>query len=98
MSITPALGSGSASQSLHRPGATLSKSYVTLAYREAERLLAEAGYRKERDCEALWCLELAKVHTALAQVAATAVKCDDREWIEVASRRFCTTESVVHRQ
>jgi hypothetical protein len=35
-------------------------------YREAERLLDEAESRKVPDSQALWCLELAKVHTALA--------------------------------
>jgi hypothetical protein len=48
-------------------------------YREAERLLDEATAR-ERDPRALWCLELARVHTALAQVAATALAADGREW------------------
>jgi hypothetical protein len=42
---------------------------------------------------AWWCLELAKVHTALAQVAAIALNCDGREWVEVAGRTF-STESV----
>jgi hypothetical protein len=67
-------------------------------YREAERLLEEAEPRREPDSEALWCLELAKLHTALAQVAATALSCDGREWVEVAGRRFSSTESVVHGQ
>jgi hypothetical protein len=35
-------------------------------YREAERLLDEAASRGERHPTALWCLELAKMHTALA--------------------------------
>jgi hypothetical protein len=48
-------------------------------YRVAERLLEEAVSREEPDSRALWCLELAKVHTALAQVAATALNCDGRE-------------------
>ena len=64
-------------------------------YREAERLLEEAEPRREPDSEALWCLELAKLHTALAQVAATALSCDGREWVEVAGRRFSSTEAVV---
>ena len=67
-------------------------------YREAERLLEEAQSRKEPDSGALWCLELAKLHTALAPVAATALNCDDREWVEVAGRRFSSTESIVHGQ
>jgi hypothetical protein len=56
-------------------------------YREAERLLDEATSR-ERDPRALWCLELARVHTALAQVAATALAADGREWAEAADQRF----------
>jgi hypothetical protein len=67
-------------------------------YREAERFLEEAASRKEPDSEVLWCLELAKLHTALAQVAATALNCDHREWVEVAGRRFSSTESTVHGQ
>jgi hypothetical protein len=63
-------------------------------YRVAERLVEEAASREEPDSRALWCLELAKVHTALAQVAATALNCDGREWVEVAGRRFSTKESV----
>jgi len=43
----------------------------------------------------LWCLEFAQVHRALAQVAATALSCDGREWVQVAGRRFSTTESVL---
>jgi hypothetical protein len=62
-------------------------------YRVAERLLGEAASREEPDARAWWCLELAKVHTALAQVATTALNCDGREWVEVAGRRF-STESV----
>jgi hypothetical protein len=65
-------------------------------YRVAERLVEEAASRHEEpDSRALWCLELAKVHTALAQVAATALTCDGREWVEVAGRRFSTTEPVL---
>jgi len=52
-------------------------------YRQAERLLDEATSR-ERDPRALWCLELARVHTALAQVAATALAADGRDWAEAA--------------
>ena len=63
-------------------------------YRVAERLLEEAASREEPDSKAVWCLELAKLHTALAQVAATALDCDGREWVEVAGRRFSTTEDV----
>ena len=57
-------------------------------YREAERLLEEAESCEEPGSRALWCLELAKLHTALAQVAATALNTDGREWAEVAGRRF----------
>ena len=57
-------------------------------YREAERLLEEAGSCEEPGSRAVWCLELAKLHTALAQVAATALNSDGREWIEVTGRRF----------
>jgi hypothetical protein len=64
-------------------------------YRVAEKLLEEAASREEPDSRAVWCLELAKVHTALAQVAATALNCDGREWVEVAGRRFSTTEPVL---
>jgi hypothetical protein len=55
-------------------------------YREAKRLLDEATSRGERHPAALWCLELAKVHKALARVAATALTSDGREWTEVAGR------------
>jgi hypothetical protein len=44
---------------------------------------------------AWWCLELAKLHAALAQVVATALTCDGREWVKVAGCRFGTIESVV---
>jgi hypothetical protein len=57
-------------------------------YREAERLLEEAESCEEPGSRAVWCLELAKVHAALAQAAATALNSDGREWIEVAGRRF----------
>ena len=43
--------------------------------------LSPAG---ESSSKAVWCLELAKLHTALAQVAATALNSDGREWAEVA--------------
>jgi len=58
-------------------------------YREAERLLAEATTRGDFNPRAQWCLELARLHTALAHVAATALTSDSREWAEVAGRRFC---------
>jgi hypothetical protein len=58
-------------------------------YREAERLLDEATSRGDFNPRAQWCLELAKLHTALAHVAATALTSDGPEWAEVASPRFC---------
>jgi hypothetical protein len=60
-------------------------------YREAERLLEEAESCGEPGSRALWCLELATLQTALAQVAATALNSDGREWAEVAGRRFNST-------
>jgi hypothetical protein len=41
-------------------------------YREAEKLLEEAASGDDFNPRAQWCLELAKLHTALAHVAATA--------------------------
>ena len=63
-------------------------------YREAERLLEEAGSCEQPDSRAMWYLELAKLHAALAQVAATALTSDSREWVEVAGRRFSSTSPV----
>ena len=60
-------------------------------YREAERLLEEAAFCEEPGSRAPWCLELAKLHAALAQVAATALNTDFREWAEVAGSRFTST-------
>jgi hypothetical protein len=53
-------------------------------YREAEKLLAEATSRGDFHPRAQWCLELAKLHAALAHVAATALTADGTEWTEVA--------------
>ena len=61
-------------------------------------LIEEARSRKGPDTEAWWCLELAKLHTALAQVTAAALNCDGREWVQVTGRRFSRTESIVHGQ
>jgi hypothetical protein len=47
---------------------------------------------------AQWCLELAKLHTALAHVAATALTSDGRESVEVAGRRFCDMGLVLQEQ
>jgi hypothetical protein len=58
-------------------------------YREAEKLLAEATSRGDFNPRAQWCLELAKLHTVLAHVAATALTSDGREWAEAAGSRFC---------
>jgi hypothetical protein len=46
---------------------------------------------EEFSSRAVWCLELAKLHVALAQVAATALNSDGREWVEVAGRKFSGT-------
>ena len=67
-------------------------------YREAEQLLDEAASRGESDPAALWCLELAKVHAALAHVAATALTHDGREWLEVAGRRLGNTNPALPAQ
>jgi hypothetical protein len=53
-------------------------------YREAEKLLEEAVSRGDFHPRAQWCLELAKLHAALAHVAATALTADGTEWAEVA--------------
>lgn len=59
-------------------------------YREAERLLDEATSRGDFNPGAQWCLELAKLHTALAHVAAAAQACDgrEREWVRAAGPWF----------
>jgi hypothetical protein len=57
-------------------------------YREAERLLDEAISRGDFNPRAEWCLELAKLHTALAHVAATAQASDGREWVKIAGPWF----------
>jgi hypothetical protein len=57
-------------------------------YREAERLIDEAISRGDSNPRAEWCLELAKLHTALAHVAATAQASDGREWVRVAGPWF----------
>jgi hypothetical protein len=57
-------------------------------YRAADRLLEEAESGEESSPRALWCLELAKLHTAVAQVAATTLNSDGREWAEVAGRKI----------
>ena len=57
-------------------------------YSEAERLLDEAATRGDFNPRAQWCLELAKLHTALTHVAATAQASDSREWVRVAGPWF----------
>ena len=45
-----------------------------------------------------WCLELAKLHTALAHVAATAQASDGREWVRVAGPWFSDISLALHEQ
>jgi hypothetical protein len=65
-------------------------------YREAERLLDEATARGDFNPRAQWCLELAKLHTALADVAATAQASGSREWAKAAGPRFCDMSLALH--
>ena len=67
-------------------------------YRVAERLLEEAESADEPSSKAMRRLELAKLHVALAQVAATALNSDGREWAEVAGRKFSGTSSTSYVQ
>jgi hypothetical protein len=67
-------------------------------YREAERLLDEATSRGDFNPRAQWCMELAKLHTALAHVAATAEASDSREWVKAAGPRFCDLSLAVPEQ
>ena len=67
-------------------------------YREAERLHEEATSRGDFNPRAQWCLELAKLHTALAHVAATAEASDSREWVKAAGPRFCGLSLAVQEQ
>jgi hypothetical protein len=68
-------------------------------YRAAERFLEEANKSgDDSGSRAAWCLELAKLHVALAQVAATALNSDGREWMEVAGRKFSGTSPASHVQ
>ena len=80
-----------------RPGPTTEESESD-HYREAERLLDEATSRGDFNPRAQWCLELAKLHTALAHVAATAQACDGREWIRVAGPWFGDMSLALHEQ
>jgi hypothetical protein len=66
-------------------------------YREAERLLDEATSRGDFNPRAQWRLELATLHTALANVAATAPTSDGRERAEVADPRFCEMSLALQR-
>jgi hypothetical protein len=65
-------------------------------YREAERLLDEATSRGDFNPRAQCCLELAKLHTALAHVAATAQASDGREWVRVAGPWFSDMSMALH--
>jgi hypothetical protein len=67
-------------------------------YSEAERLLNEALSDGGFNPRAQWCLELAKLHTALAQFAATAQASDGREWTRVAGPWLCDMSLAVHEQ
>jgi hypothetical protein len=67
-------------------------------YRAAERFLEEAKSGNDSSSRAAWCLELAKLHVALAQVAATALNSDGREWMEVAGHKFSGTSPASHVQ
>jgi cytochrome c-type biogenesis protein CcmH/NrfG len=58
-------------------------------YRAAEKLFGEAESSEASDPRAMWYLELAKLQTALAQVAATALAHrDGREWFEAAGTKL----------
>ena len=67
-------------------------------YREAERLLDEAISGGDFNPRAEWCLELARLHTALAHVAATAQASDGREWVRVAGPWFSDISLALHEQ
>jgi hypothetical protein len=62
-------------------------------YREAERLLDEAISRGDFNPRAEWCLELAKLHTALAHVAIIAQAGDGRECYCCVAALNLTTSS-----
>ena len=67
-------------------------------YREAERLLDDATSCGAFNPRAQWCLELAKLHTALAHVAATAQASDGGGWIEVAGPWFSDITLALYEQ
>jgi hypothetical protein len=67
-------------------------------YRAAERFLEELSPGDESSSRAVWCLELAKLHVTLSQVAATALNSDGREWMEVAGHKFRSTSPTSHVQ
>lgn len=66
-----------------------------VAWRSAETCPQEAESRERFDPRTLWCLELAKLHTVLVQVAAIALDSDCKEWAEVAGRRFSSMSRIL---
>ena len=57
---------------------------------------AEAESREEPSARASWCLDLARLHTALAQVAATALNSDGGERVHFAGYRFSSIRLISH--
>jgi len=57
-------------------------------YREAENSVPEPSPARSLAPGHCVMLDLTKLHTALAQVAATALNSDGREWADVAGYRF----------
>ena len=80
-----------------RPRCPGSEASAGLRLESYERPRSLPRGREEPGSRAVWCLELAKLHTALAQVAATALNSDGREWIDVAGRRFSSPDPTSHR-
>jgi hypothetical protein len=67
-------------------------------YREAEKLLEEAASGDDFNPRAQWCLELARLHTALAHVAATAQAFDGRERVRGTEPWFSDLSLTLHEQ